>query len=173
MSLLKLGSIQIGQSNTASNNFHWRNLLDGLLRLSRGNAGSPITDVMRVKADNSVEFPGGIVGGFAKEYTSPEQTITAAGSLTLTHELGTTPKFLQRYLICKTAEHGYSIGDMVDVSGTQDQSLGYGVSIVPDATNLGCRFGANASTFFVLNKTTGAPTGITNANWRLIVRAWA
>lgn len=61
MSLLKLGGIQIGQSNTASNNFHWRNLLDGLLRLSRGNAGdaSP-TDVMRVKADDSVEFPGGI-----------------------------------------------------------------------------------------------------------------
>ena len=65
MSLLKLGGIQIGQSNTASNNFHWRNLLDGLLRLSRGNAGSPITDVMRVKADNSVEFPGGVASGRA------------------------------------------------------------------------------------------------------------
>lgn len=54
-------SIQVGGSGTASNNFHWRNLLDGLLRLSRGNAGSPITDVMVVNADNSVEFPGGIV----------------------------------------------------------------------------------------------------------------
>ena len=63
MSLLKTGAVQVGQSGTASNNFHWRNLLDGLLRLSRGNAGdaSP-TDVMRVKADNSVEFPGGIAG---------------------------------------------------------------------------------------------------------------
>ena len=54
-------SIQVGQSSTASNNFHWRNLLDGLLRLSRGNAGAPTTDVILVKADNSVEFPGGIV----------------------------------------------------------------------------------------------------------------
>lgn len=53
-------SVRIGKSGTASNNFTWRNLLDGILRLSRGNAGSPITDVMRVKADNSVEFPGGI-----------------------------------------------------------------------------------------------------------------
>ena len=60
MSLLKTGAVQVGQSNTASNNFHWRNLLDGLLRLSRGNAGSPTTDVMRVKADNSVEFPSGV-----------------------------------------------------------------------------------------------------------------
>lgn len=63
MSLLKTGAVQVGQSNTASQNFHWRNLLDGLLRLSRGNAGSPITDVMRVRADNSVEFPGGVARG--------------------------------------------------------------------------------------------------------------
>lgn len=63
MSLLKTGAVQVGQSNTASQNFHWRNLLDGLLRLSRGNAGSPITDVMRVRADNSVEFPGGVADG--------------------------------------------------------------------------------------------------------------
>lgn len=54
---------QVGQSNTAANNFTIRTLDDGILRVSRGNAGdaSP-TDVMRVKADNSVEFPGGISG---------------------------------------------------------------------------------------------------------------
>lgn len=63
MSLLKTGAVQVGQSGTASNNFHWRNLLDGLLRLSRGNADAPITDVMRVKADNSVVFPGGVASG--------------------------------------------------------------------------------------------------------------
>lgn len=66
MSLLKTGAVQVGQSGAASNNFHWRNLLDGRLRLSRGNAGdaSP-TDVMRVRADNSVEFPGGVSSGRA------------------------------------------------------------------------------------------------------------
>lgn len=67
MSILKAGAVQVGQSSSASNNFHWRNLLDGLLRLSRGNAGAPITDVMRVKADNSVEFPGGYTGSAADE----------------------------------------------------------------------------------------------------------
>lgn len=110
---------------------------------------------------------------FTKEYTSPEQTIAAAGALTLTHGLGTTPKFWQRYLICKVAEVGYSVGDVTDVSGTQDASVGYGLSIVPDATNLNCRYGNSANTFFVLNKSTGLPSNITNANWRLIVRAWA
>lgn len=63
MSLLKTGAVQVGQSGAASNNFHWRNLLDGLLRLSRGDANTPITDVMRVRADNSVEFPSGVAGG--------------------------------------------------------------------------------------------------------------
>lgn len=62
---LSVSALQVGQSGTASNNFHWRNLLDGLLRLSRGNAGTPITDVMRVKANNSVEFPGGVSSGRA------------------------------------------------------------------------------------------------------------
>lgn len=66
-SALQTDGLQVGRSGTASNNFHWRNLLDGLLRLSRGNAGSlgvgdNAADVMRVKADSSVEFPGGYTG---------------------------------------------------------------------------------------------------------------
>lgn len=55
--------VQVGQSGTASNNFHWRNLLDGVFRLTRGNAGSPFTDVMTVNADNSVSFPGNVASG--------------------------------------------------------------------------------------------------------------
>lgn len=55
--------VQVGQSNTVSNNFHWRNLLDGLLRLSRGNAGAPIVDAITVNADNSVSFPGNVASG--------------------------------------------------------------------------------------------------------------
>lgn len=63
MSLVKAANVQVGMGPSASNNFHWRNLLDGLLRLSRGNAGSPITDVMTVNADNSVGFPGNVASG--------------------------------------------------------------------------------------------------------------
>lgn len=62
MSLVKMSTLQLGQSATASNNFHVRNLLDGMLRFSRGNAGGAATDVMRINADNSVEFLSGISG---------------------------------------------------------------------------------------------------------------
>lgn len=60
---VKASWFQIGLSNTANLNFHWRNLLDGVLRLTRGNAGVPIADIMLVKADNSVEFPGNVASG--------------------------------------------------------------------------------------------------------------
>lgn len=64
MSVLKTGRVQVGQSNTPAQNFHWRNLLDGLLRLCRGNAEDvSVTEVMRVRADNAVEFPGGVADG--------------------------------------------------------------------------------------------------------------
>lgn len=90
MSLLKVGTAQIGQSGTSSQNFHWRNLLDGLLRLSRGNAGdvSP-TDVMRVNADNSVSFPGGVVSGvLGAGQTWQDVKVSRAAGTTYTNTTG-------------------------------------------------------------------------------------
>lgn len=89
---LQTDGVQVGRSGTASNNFHWRNLLDGLLRLSRGNAGSlpagdNAADVMRVKADNSVEFPGGVASGvFGTEQTL--QSVTRVSGTTYTNTTG-------------------------------------------------------------------------------------
>ena len=89
MSLVKTGAVQVGQSATASNNFHWRNLLDGVLRLTRGNAGAPITDVMLVKADNSVEFPGGVSGGvLGAGQTWQDVTGSRAANTTYTNSTG-------------------------------------------------------------------------------------
>lgn len=166
--------VQIGQSAADSNNFTWRNLLDGLLRLSRGNAGAPITDVMRVKADNSVEFPGGLSGGFAKEYVSAEQVITAGGALTLAHGLGVAPKMSELTLVCKIAQFGYAVGDVVVVgfSGTDNANAAYGPTRVYTPTNIVIRQGANSQSILI-NDTAGAVRSITNANWRLVVRAWA
>lgn len=63
MSLIKSGKVQVGQSGTSTENFHFRNLLDGLLRVCRGNAEEVApTEVMVVNADDSVSFPGGYTG---------------------------------------------------------------------------------------------------------------
>jgi hypothetical protein len=165
---LQTDGVQVGRSGTASNNFHWRNLLDGLLRLTRGNAGTPITDVMRVKADNSVEFPGGISGGFAKEYVSAEQTITLGAVTSLTHGLGAKPKLVTLSLIFKTADLGYAVDDEIDVRLDANNNSA-GASVGRNATTLRLIVGASG---MYAHNASGAVVFITPANCRLIVRAW-
>lgn len=109
---------------------------------------------------------------FNKAYTSANQTITAAGTLTLAHGLGAMPTLIQVRLKCTSAEFGYSIGDEV-IFNSGDQNANRGVAIVPDATNITIRYGSAANTFNVNNKTTGASAAITNASWAMIVKAWA
>lgn len=126
--------------------------------------------------------PLSVTGGIAtipfnKEYVSPEQAITAAGSLTLAHGLGAVPKNLRYFLVCKTSEGGYSIGDVIDWGTIQyapsASAINCGFVNTPDSTNINIRFGSTANTFYLLNKTTGSAFAATNANWRLVVRAMA
>lgn len=112
---------------------------------------------------------------FQKSYQSGNQTITAAGALTLAHGLGVKPGAIVARLVCQTAELGYTVGDSVEIEcGPQNGGSAQGVVVVADVTNLNVRFGSNANTFMLLNKGTGAgPTGITNANWRITFEAYA
>jgi len=113
---------------------------------------------------------------FTEAFTSSEQTITSAGLLTIAHGLSAIPSLIQARLICKTAELNYSIGDELIIyldSNSTSATDNRGGSLVVNATNLNIRFGSNASTFNVLNKNTGGQVPITNANWKLVMRAWA
>lgn len=100
------------------------------------------------------------------KFTSSDQTITSAGSLTIAHSLGAVPSMVGVYLICQTAEQGYSINDVLDYS-YMSRPNNQGVVIVPDATNLNIRFGSSATAFAALNKTTGGSSNLTNANWKV------
>jgi len=111
---------------------------------------------------------------FAKSFTSSEQTITSAGSLTIPHGLSASPLLIQARLICKTAEIGYSIGDEVVLSMYGSDAVNsFGASVVIDTINIDIRYGSHANVFLLINKTTGAVSSITLANWKLIVRAWS
>lgn len=125
--------------------------------------------------DGSVQLAKlGFTPPFTKSYTSPEQTITSAGSLTLPHLMGVEPTLLQAFLVCKTAQSGFSIGEKVFITAdTQESALSRGMSIVPDATNLTIKYGSNTNVFIVINKSAGTAEVCTNANWRLVIRAWA
>ena len=109
---------------------------------------------------------------FSASYTSPQQTITAAGALTLAHGLGAKPTLLMCSIICLVASNNYSLSDELLIDIGSDGGTNQGLSIVVDATNINIRFGSSATTILALDKTTGAGVNLTNSSWNLIVRAW-
>nr|WP_321526631.1 phage tail protein [uncultured Cohaesibacter sp.] len=129
------------------------------------------------KAADSDKLDGKHASDFSlmSEYTSAQQTITSGGLLTLAHGLGATPKLVSGYLVCKVAEEGYSVGDIVPMnpntfSGGGTFSNGY--VVVVDSSKLYVRFCAGAAVFHPLNYSSGSARTITNANWRLVLQAW-
>lgn len=108
----------------------------------------------------------------ARHFESAQQTITAAGSLTIAHGLGKVPSMCGLILVCTTAELGYSVNDRAQTFlGAADSAFNFGATVVADATNLKVRFGSSTPTFLVHNKTTGATTQITNSSWRAVFTA--
>lgn len=109
---------------------------------------------------------------FTSSYDSGTKTITAGGSLTLAHSLGTQPKLVTFALKSLGTEAGYSVGDeALPLPGDQGSHKGF--VCVPDGTNLNIRFGSAGNTFNLVNKTTGADTVLNNGSWAFIARAWA
>lgn len=107
---------------------------------------------------------------FSKSYTSPEQTMTAAGLITLTHGLGERPKLVRLHLVCKVAQNGWLVGEELPIEPAQFSSNSYNYSYGFDATSIKARCGSNGC---VVYNASGVISEITLANWRLVVRAWA
>lgn len=122
-------------------------------------------------SSKTVILPPSLAAAFTAGYASAEQTISQAGSGTLAHGLGAKPTLVQIVLVCKTAEHDYSINDEV-VWSSVAQSTFKGVGVTVDATNLAYRYANTASPFSYVHKTTGASVALTNSSWRMVVRAW-
>lgn len=112
--------------------------------------------------------------GFSKYYESSETTITLGTPMTFTHGLGSIPRMVGWKMVCKTAEIGYSIGDVMYCVGGPSfdgASSGHRGSpmVCSDSTTL------TILTYNILdirNKTTGAIANVTPANWKIIAQAW-
>lgn len=107
-------------------------------------------------------------GGF----TSALQTISSMGSFTLNHGLAAAPRNVHFALVCQTAEHGYSVNDVVWPCGFTGGTSARGVATRLTATQILGRYLNTANPFSALNKTTGALVTLTNANWRLRIFAY-
>lgn len=109
--------------------------------------------------------------GFSGYFQSTDQTITAAGTITIAHGLGRAPTLVQGFLKNVTTQFNYVTGDITPA--TSDISANRGVVLTWDATNVIIRYGSSATTFDILDKTTGSAGNITNANWSFFIRVWA
>lgn len=122
-----------------------------------------------------VVISGNVVPQTRETYESPAQTITAAGSLTLTHGLSGEPNEIDLYLECATDNSGYTAGDRVLLSGvpigSSSSASNQGVAVVADATEINIRYGSAGNTFQLLNFTNGTLFNITNSQWRLVIVA--
>lgn len=144
-------------------------------------AASGDSFTLRATAANTVEVIGytrvtPVSALISASYNSGSLTITSAGTTgNLAHGLGAVPKILDFYLLCLSADVGYGSGDIVRISGGQEYegSSSKGIGVTFDATNINVRFGGAGNVFTLINKTTGAAGGITNASWKLVIRAYA
>lgn len=141
-----------------------------------------LTSGVNIRSVNGLSLLGSgdlqIAGGaLSKSYTSPQQTITSGGTLTLSHGLGETPKIIGVELVCLVAENGYSTGDVLDqtmfsYANTTAQSRN--CAVTKNSAQLHVTFSNVSGAVFVApNKTTGSLVGLNNPNWALVVRAFS
>lgn len=131
-------------------------------------------NVTNISLGDGLQFNGSAIEATAtpvEVFQSTQQTITTSGSLTLAHGLSGVPQFCFVHLVNATAELNYTAGQIYHGGLLTFAGSDKGAAIVPDATNLNIRYGGAASVFAVHNFTTGATTGITNANWRAVFTA--
>lgn len=106
-------------------------------------------------------------------FTSADQVITNGTTYSLAHGLGTTPKMVQAFLVCQTANNGFSVGDIL---GIHDASYGTddsGCSMKVDGTNVTVYTAApsgGVGCFFIVS-TTGVGLRIQNNQWKLRIIA--
>jgi len=89
------------------------------------------------------------------------------------HGLGAQPSGMQAFLICKTAELGYAIGDETEFlngdAGSPPTTNYKGLYVNNTADSIGWYTGASIT---ITDRTSGAPAIITLANWAIVLRAY-
>lgn len=108
---------------------------------------------------------------FTESFESAEQVLTTPSEVSVAHGLSSIPKLIQVVLICKISQAGYAVGDEIDLSSVDDTSGNVSATSGFNSTDL---FTAISSHLRVRNKTSSTTTPtLTDANWRIIFRAWA
>lgn len=156
--------VQLGDSSTATQNFTLTSAAaDGTMKLARGNAGATTQDILTVDAAGKVTFPQGS-GNLL--YTSTVTPLPATATpVAQSHTVGVVPIEAILELTCLTAEHGFSIGDVVERPCEFNGSTSYSpITTWKNATQVGFTL-TSGLPLGGLSRSTGAAVIFTAANW--------
>lgn len=102
-------------------------------------------------------------------FTSTAQSYTNGGTTTVAHGLSAAPKTFDVWLVCNTADAGFSAGDVVWADGWVSGSNPYNFWPYADATNVYVQCGNQGAR--VVTSAGALSSTFTPANWSLYVRA--
>jgi hypothetical protein len=123
--------------------------------------------VAKAKASASVALTPSNLAALA--FTSSEIAMpTASGNKSAAHGLGAVPASIEVAFRCKTAEHGYAVGDEIVMTSM----YGYYSEVwtaYKNSTDVGVAF--LTAEVNAVHKTAGTWHALTAANWRVVLRA--
>ncbi len=107
----------------------------------------------------------------SKLFESTEQTMSAGGTLSIPHGLAHPPIWWQFFCVCKSAEYGFSVGDIAipPMTANTTNGNGRGILATPDASNMNVKFTNDKVAMY--RKDNGLQALLTWANWKLIIKA--
>lgn len=127
------------------------------------------------KGTGSTQIPTNADLAITKSFTSSEMSISSGmHSGDVAHGLGVLPKIIQLVAVCKTTEENFSVGDEVEPGGEIDDGSPSGATVGVNSTSMWVKC-AVATNPIVAGRRAGAGglVRLTNANWRLKMRAFA
>lgn len=112
--------------------------------------------------------PGGI-GLPAPDFISAETTVdNTDAEATIPHGLGALPTLVMAVMRCKSAEHGYAIGDEIPITHQLGTAADNGVSVHINTTNIVIITG----TAFQIFDASQNHVVFTAGSWKWVVRCW-
>lgn len=179
-SITASGAASVSQSATISGTSSSPAYIEMFEDTDNGTNKITIIAPSSIASDRTITIPDAtgtlaLTSDLNVRFVSAEQTVVAASGGSAAHSLGSVPIELYAYLVCKTTELGFAVGDRLMIPGdTRDAAPGTaqsrGVQVWADSTSVKWRIGADG--ILLNNATTGTGGAfITAANWRLVIVA--
>lgn len=107
-------------------------------------------------------------------YESAPITTTSAGTTTLNHGLNVLPTDVQTWLVCTSAENGFTVGQKIPITLYVDTgSNTIGTSIIATSTTLVGRYSNSSTATVIPNASNGGRAPLSRTNFDIIYKAWA